>query len=239
VNKLEEHYRKKYPDKRRGLDMAFVNFIVHKLKKGIVLDVGCGFGELISVLREFGFKVWGLTATEFEVRECRRKGLGAVKGDAGKEIPFYSNKFDLVVCIDSLEHIKDYRKALQEMHRVLNENGTLIIFTPNREVFRKSKKFQEIKEYIKLVHFKEFSFKELNEELLKAGFCKIKYYNKLFFYPNYFWLNWLGGLRGMQPTIKEYIFLTAKKKKRFGKWSGLKEFFEELAREVNAEGLNE
>ena len=55
--------------------------------------------------------------------------LADVKGDICK-MPFDDNFFDLILCNHVLEHIDDDKKAMQELFRVLNKNGTAILQVP-------------------------------------------------------------------------------------------------------------
>jgi ubiquinone/menaquinone biosynthesis C-methylase UbiE len=45
-------------------------------------------------------------------------------------IPFGNDEFDYLICIHVLEHIKDDRKAIGEIHRVLKPNGHAILAVP-------------------------------------------------------------------------------------------------------------
>ena len=45
-------------------------------------------------------------------------------------LQFASDSFDIVLCISVLEHVKDYQKAISEIHRVLKKGGDVIIVTP-------------------------------------------------------------------------------------------------------------
>lgn len=208
LKKIENFYTKKWTKKQRPLDMAYVNFILYNFKKGKILDVGCGFGELIAVLREFGFEVYGLVATKYETDECKRKGLNVIQHDASKKFPYKDAYFDHVLSIGSIEHIPDWGNSLNEMHRVLKKNGNLLIETPNHTIFRKSKKYKENKNEINIVHIKEFDYSELITELKNKGFKHTKTHNKRFYYPNYFTYRKLDILSKQKLP---YLFFSSKK----------------------------
>ncbi|SVA49409.1 uncharacterized protein METZ01_LOCUS102263 [marine metagenome] len=55
--------------------------------------------------------------------------LADIKGDICK-MPFEDNFFDFIICNHVLEHIDDDKKAMQELYRVLNKNGTAILQVP-------------------------------------------------------------------------------------------------------------
>ena len=51
--------------------------------------------------------------------------------DAEVKLPFKSNFFDLIISGEHIEHTKDVDRYLEEISRVMNKNGTLILTTPN------------------------------------------------------------------------------------------------------------
>lgn len=98
-----------------------------------VLDVGCGYGLLSSVCRHFGARDYlGVDITDSAVQEAHRLNPteAYALGDAHL-LPFADGTFAIVLCIDSLEHLLNPQDALREMYRVLQENGLLLISSPN------------------------------------------------------------------------------------------------------------
>jgi len=105
-----------------------------------VLDVGCGEGrhthaaamadvdavgldldrERLAVARE------GFEETVADVAETTP---GFVRGDAVR-LPFADETFDAVVCSEVLEHLPDYRRAIDELDRVLARGGHLAVSVP-------------------------------------------------------------------------------------------------------------
>ena len=55
--------------------------------------------------------------------------LADIKGDICN-LPFKENSFDFILCNHVLEHINDDNKAMKELYRVLNKNGTAILQVP-------------------------------------------------------------------------------------------------------------
>jgi SAM-dependent methyltransferase len=81
-----------------------------------VLVVGCGDGKSVAELRAWGVFAYGVDVnadlvTKSLAPDCVR--LGDVR-----QLPCQDHWFDMVVCVDVLEHIPDYDKALAEMARV-------------------------------------------------------------------------------------------------------------------------
>lgn len=53
-----------------------------------------------------------------------------VIADVAESIPLSDSMADIVLCSETLEHIKEPERALQEIHRILKKNGTLLLTTP-------------------------------------------------------------------------------------------------------------
>ncbi len=103
-----------------------------------VLDAGCGLGYGSAMLAERSpASLVGLDLSA-EALERARQELGEavqlVTGDI-RELPFESDSFDLVVCFEVIEHVERQERALAELRRVLAPQGTLLISSPNREVY--------------------------------------------------------------------------------------------------------
>jgi len=111
-----------------------------------VLDVGCGAGRLMLVLKELGFDATGVDAHVFEGLNIEaeprgplleqyfsEKGINVKLVDIDKEaLPFPSNHFDLVTFIETIEHLHNSPKPiLQEIARVLRGGGYLLLACPN------------------------------------------------------------------------------------------------------------
>ncbi|MFP2927969.1 class I SAM-dependent methyltransferase [Pyxidicoccus sp. 3LG] len=96
-----------------------------------ILDVGCGGGWSTLVLRRLGHRAEGLDlhAHALEARALDAE-LPYTQGDATK-LPFPDGTFDVVCMRDTLEHVPEPRKALDEAARVLRQGGRLIVVGPN------------------------------------------------------------------------------------------------------------
>lgn len=93
-----------------------------------VLDAGCGTGHNHGLLAPLG----PVTATDLNpeaVRIARGRGIDACCSPL-EQLPFGDSRFELVVCLDVLEHIDDDAAALRELHRVMRSGGTLVVTVP-------------------------------------------------------------------------------------------------------------
>lgn len=95
-----------------------------------ILDVGCAGGLTTSHLARWfpQAAVTGLDAYRDAVvyADQRHKEVRFVMADA-HELPFASERFDLITCVETLEHLGDPRKAVLEMQRCLRSGALLIV----------------------------------------------------------------------------------------------------------------
>ncbi len=143
-------------------------------KKTKILDAGCGTGLLATKLARFG-DVVGIDKNQDAVKFTKSRGI-KVKAGSISDIPFPTNYFDLVVCIDVLNHqwVEDDETALAEFFRVLKPGGVLILRVSANP-------------YLRLKHdryvFIKFRYrkKALWEKIEKAGFKieKISFVNAI------------------------------------------------------------
>lgn len=95
-----------------------------------VLDLGCGDGELLSVLmRERKTRVQGIEIDEQAIYKCVARGLSVLHGDVDSGLPEYGDKsFDYVILNQSLQQVKKPEVVLREALRVGKE---VIVGFPN------------------------------------------------------------------------------------------------------------
>ena len=103
-----------------------------------MLDAGCGLGYGTAMLAERRpAKLAGVDLSS-EALERARQELGEtaelVAGDI-RELSFEADSFDVVVCFEVIEHMEHQERALAELRRVLAPQGTLLISSPNRDVY--------------------------------------------------------------------------------------------------------
>ena len=105
-----------------------------------VLDLGCGNGGLLSLLRERGHqRLVGVELDEQAVVNCVRRGLDVVQADLNHGLStFADGQFDVVVLSQTLQTVIDVRTVIREMlrvgasHRQLPQSGILQAANPTR-----------------------------------------------------------------------------------------------------------
>ena len=117
-------YRRIYS---KGLDA--IGFDLQKGKD--LLDIGCSSGFFLDLARERGFDTYGVELNEAEMNMAREKGH-KVYNELLDAIDF-STKFDAVTLWDVFEHIKDGKKYIETIKRILKEGGVLFMQIPSAD----------------------------------------------------------------------------------------------------------
>lgn len=103
----------------------------------VVLDAGCGTGELIKQYRPLVNKFYGIDFSEEMIKRAQENLRNAenviLKVADVQKLPFDENTFDKTICISVLQHLSDdeYKTALKELVRATKEDGFLILHIKN------------------------------------------------------------------------------------------------------------
>jgi len=101
-------------------------------EKKVILDVGCGIGEIGTLLIQNKNKVYGVDISPTAAKRAGKRGLIAKHSDIEKEgISFRNNYFDVVVAGEVIEHVFDTGQFLEEIRKKLKKRGELVLTTPN------------------------------------------------------------------------------------------------------------
>jgi ubiquinone/menaquinone biosynthesis C-methylase UbiE len=105
----------------------FVRSLAHA---HVALDLGIGDGRLAAELAASSLTGADVSSTALGRAHRRLPGARLVQVAPDEPLPFEDNEFDLVVCVETIEHIRDVQLALSEIRRVLRPGGTLALTTP-------------------------------------------------------------------------------------------------------------
>ena len=105
-----------------------------------VLDVGCGHGSTGSFLKseQKADFVAGIEIVPEAAQEAKKvlDDVALLNLDQSKALPFPEQSFDLILCLDVLEHLVDPWQALKLLTKYLKPGGAMIISLPNVRNFR-------------------------------------------------------------------------------------------------------
>ncbi|MFW9877877.1 MAG: methyltransferase domain-containing protein [Candidatus Thorarchaeota archaeon] len=148
------------------------NFVKEKDK---VLDVGCGIGYGINILSTKAAEVYGVDVDKKAINYCQNNIFGKssrlkeLKHYDGYHLPFKDKEFDIVTCIDVIEHVKDYDTFIDELLRVAKD---FVMFSTPRRQPKYTNPDGTPKNYW---HFREWSFEEL-DNILKQHKTTVDWY---------------------------------------------------------------
>ena len=144
-----------------------------------VLDIGCGTGGMIPMLREFGIA---------EGMDGSPAAIGFARERLGPEVPLHlgrlpdgipsGRKWDLIGAFDVLEHVEEPVGALKAIRGALSAQGTFVCTVPAFPFLWSE--HDELNH-----HFRRYGTDLLRQQLVAAGFAVqfISYFNALLFPP--------------------------------------------------------
>ena len=167
------------------LTLQFLEQIKEIFKDKEVLEIGCGVGHLASVLKK-KFKIKNIIATDISA-ECIKRAKKLYPNIdfevmKGEDLRFEKKSFGLVISIETLEHIANYRRHLKEVKRVLKPGGYYIVETPNKPFNLLWETLRGNRGKVKFWHPSLFTPKSLTKEMNKLNFV-VKFYKQRNFTP--------------------------------------------------------
>lgn len=120
-----------------SLRLTYVkNMVALKGKK--ILDIGCGGGILTENIVQEGAVTTGIDASKEMIalaeQHAKKSGLDIryIKITVEGLNTIITDKFDVIICMELIEHVPDYRSVIRACKEVLNPNGTIVFATINR-----------------------------------------------------------------------------------------------------------
>ena len=125
-----------------------LNFLdQHRLSEAKVLEAGCGDGFFLSKLKQAGVKeLYGIDYSERALAFAKLfvPESKLVCTDLTEALPYQDNTFNYIFLIETMEHIRPEKISpmLSEFHRVLKDDGRLIITVPSHLMKLNKKHYQ-------------------------------------------------------------------------------------------------
>jgi SAM-dependent methyltransferase len=137
---------------------------------GRLLDVGCGDGRWLYLVRKRGWETTGVEISSQAAQFAREQYDLDVKVGSLIEQQFPTGNFKVVTFWHSLEHLHDPRAALQEAFRILRQGGIVTVQVPNIDTIL----FRVFGRYYSMIqapyHLYHFSPSTLGTLLMESGF---------------------------------------------------------------------
>jgi SAM-dependent methyltransferase len=122
------HVAEHYINKRTGLIKQLLPL------GGLVLDVGCGTGQLAAAIASEGFSTFGVDISASMLQRARQRGLVATFAGITSALPFADNSFDLALTVATLHHLETPARVaatVNEMGRVVKRGGFVVLWDHN------------------------------------------------------------------------------------------------------------
>lgn len=114
--------------------LKILPLLVGVSRRSPVLELGCGAGNVMSILAHEGFtEVTGVDISSEMVEIARRRGLDVVCGDALEHLATTTQRFGAILAFDFIEHFsrEELMALLPSIHERLLPGGVLVVQTPN------------------------------------------------------------------------------------------------------------
>jgi 2-polyprenyl-3-methyl-5-hydroxy-6-metoxy-1,4-benzoquinol methylase len=110
--------------------------------RDVVLDLGCGAGNLLPKLQ--GSRIVGVDLSDMLLAQAKARVEGKahieLKKAPAEQLPYPDNTFDRVVCSEVLEHVLDPKVVLKEIRRVAKAGARVVLTVPNEELINATKR---------------------------------------------------------------------------------------------------
>jgi 2-polyprenyl-3-methyl-5-hydroxy-6-metoxy-1,4-benzoquinol methylase len=98
---------------------------------GRLLDLGCAVGVFLSMAKQEGWDVVGVDISEYAAARARERCQTEVYAGELVDVHFDEASFDVITMWDVVEHFAHPQRVLQEVHRILKDDGLILLDTPN------------------------------------------------------------------------------------------------------------
>ncbi len=144
-----------------------------KMKNAKILDIGCGTGEDLGVLNKYG-RVYAIDTDKKTLDMLPRHLYAEKKLCSIENIDYPSSSFDIIVAFDAIEHVKNDKKAISEILRLLHSGGYFVFTVPAFQALYST--------HDKAVgHYRRYSVSMLTELLGTFQINKLGYWNSSLF----------------------------------------------------------
>ena len=158
-----------------------------------VLDIGCGAGTIPLYIASRGYGVHGIDISDKAVDSASDSAKHLKLNNAKFERIDFPERYpdgtyDFIVFTETIEHLKDDRKALNVIFKILRKDGLLLISTPLTSA--PLARFGFVKEFDERVgHLRRYTEEELIRKSKDAGFSVVEMKKTEGILRNYLFIN--------------------------------------------------
>src|SRR4030042_4622672 len=139
----------------------------YSLKGKKIIEIGCGRGEYLSIIQQFGINAYGLEHSEESVMQCVKNGLKVLQGFIDSSTYRLDHApFDAFIILNFLEHLPDPNSTLRGIYNNLTDDAVGLVEVPNFDMILRNKLFSEFT----CDHLFYFTRETLNATLRLNGF---------------------------------------------------------------------
>ena len=167
-NSFDGHYQADF--KLRQFDLNYKKYF-NKCVASRVIDIGVGRGEMLSCMKQWADNYHGIDISPSTVDFCKKLDLSCeLVDDTEFWLKNHQNQFDIITCLDVLEHIPKERliQFVEAIRNSLTKDGLAIFQVPNLQ-----SPFGYLHHFNDITHISGFVEHSLNQVLLSAGFNKM------------------------------------------------------------------
>jgi SAM-dependent methyltransferase len=172
-----------------------------------ILELGCGPGRYVAMLKHFQCNIVGVDPYSFDSWDQfqEHNNIKLMPNVPAESLPFENDTFDFICCTGALLYFDDPEKAMREANRVLKPNGRMVLRTVNKgNLYTKYTK-KKLDPASKNLYYKE----ELEKLLIDCHFTINKYFSYGFWPPvftNFYWYIYnLTMTKTIQKKLSDFL----------------------------------
>lgn len=119
------------PPVRRRASFNWDGMVLPFRKGGRLLEIGCGGGAYLAVMRMLGWTVWGIEPDPVAAAMAAKTADCPVHTGTVDDAPFEPASFDAIVSNHVIEHVYDPKSFISSAARLLAKDGLIAVQTPN------------------------------------------------------------------------------------------------------------
>lgn len=130
MSRYDDEIWRLVPERTGPTQPRLARFVRHLAPVAEALDLGCGDGRLTRELRAERLTAADVSRVALERARQALPEAELVQLQPDEPLPLEDSRFDLVLCAETLEHVRDVQLLLSEARRVLRPGGTLALTAP-------------------------------------------------------------------------------------------------------------